>query len=82
MASRLGDRGGAVAAMGGTSAAMGAGIGALIRKDVWMPVWLLPYPFGSEEGDGREWRWAGEGARSGHLTEPKRGRIVGAWRRR
>ena len=33
-------RGGAVAAMGGTSAAMGAGIGALVRKDVWMPVGL------------------------------------------
>jgi hypothetical protein len=33
-------RGGAVAAMGVGSAAMGAGIGALIRKDVWMPVGL------------------------------------------
>jgi len=33
-------RGGAVAAMGGTSAATGAGIGALVRKDVWMPVGL------------------------------------------
>ena len=33
-------RGGAVAAMGGTSAALGAGIGALLHKDVWMPVGL------------------------------------------
>jgi hypothetical protein len=33
-------RGGAVAAMGVTSAAMGAGIGALFTKDVWIPVGL------------------------------------------
>lgn len=33
-------RAGAVAAMGATSAAMGAGIGALVRKDVWTPVAL------------------------------------------
>ena len=33
-------RAGAVAAMGATSAAMGAGIGALVRKDVWTPVTL------------------------------------------
>ncbi len=30
----------AVAVMGGTSAAMGAGIGALVRRDVWVPVGL------------------------------------------
>jgi len=33
-------RGGAVAAMGATSAAMGAGIGALVKRDVWTPVGL------------------------------------------
>jgi hypothetical protein len=33
-------RGGAVATMGVGSAATGAGIGALIRRDVWMPVGL------------------------------------------
>jgi len=33
-------RGGAVAAMGGTSAAIGAGIGALVRRETWMPVGL------------------------------------------
>jgi hypothetical protein len=33
-------RGSAVAAMGGTSAALGAGIGAFFHEDVWMPVGL------------------------------------------
>lgn len=33
-------RGGAVAAMGATSAAMGALIGSLVKKDVWTPVAL------------------------------------------
>ena len=33
-------RGSAVAAMGGTSAAMGTGIGALVKRDLWTPVGL------------------------------------------
>ncbi len=33
-------RGEAVALMGGTSAVIGAGIGALFKKDVWTPVGL------------------------------------------
>lgn len=33
-------RGGAVALMGGTSAVLGAGIGAFFKKDVWTPVGL------------------------------------------
>jgi len=33
-------RGEAVAAIGGTSAAMGAGVGALVKRDVWTPVGL------------------------------------------
>jgi hypothetical protein len=33
-------RGEAVALMGGTMAALGAGVGSLVRKDVWMPVGL------------------------------------------
>jgi hypothetical protein len=33
-------RGEALAVMGGTSAALGAGIGALVKSDVWIPVAL------------------------------------------
>lgn len=51
-------RAGAVAAMGATSAAMGAGIGALVRKDVWTPVALEALgPPGARVG------WAGIGLR-------------------
>lgn len=47
-------RGEAVAMMGGTSAVMGAGIGALVKRDAWTPVGLdaLPPPRVSRTGVG------------------------------